>query len=400
MKKSLFFFLTMVFCICLTQSVWAAHKIGFVAAITGPASWLGEPQKNTAVMLQEWVNSAGGVNGVPIEILIEDSKGMETDAVLATKKLIERDNVLVVIGPSTTGESMAVVPICEKAETPMISMASALSIVTPEEEMKRMETSEKPWLEVPKKQRYWIFKVAPTDADFVEKIYIYCQAKKIKKVGIITVSAGFGVEGRKQLKRLAPKYGIEIVADELYGPRDTDMTAQLTKIKAAGAQAVINWSVGPPQVIVTKNWSDLGMRGKIPLFHSGGFGNKNNIRLAAGAAEGVLVTLGRVLYAEKVDPRNPQKPVLMKYKTEYEKRFKSDVSVFGGHAYDAIMMTVDALKAVGPDKKKIRDYFETKIRYWPGVDGMFNMSPSNHTGFGKDAFEMIEVVNGEWEFAK
>jgi branched-chain amino acid transport system substrate-binding protein len=149
MKKSLFFFLTMVFCICLTQSVWAAHKIGFVAAITGPASWLGEPQKNTAVMLQEWVNSAGGVNGVPIEILIEDSKGMEADSVLATKKLIERDNVLVVIGPSTTGESMAVVPICEKAEIPMISMASALSIVTPEEEMKRMETSAKPWLEVP-----------------------------------------------------------------------------------------------------------------------------------------------------------------------------------------------------------------------------------------------------------
>jgi len=400
MKKSWIAFLTMVFCIILTQSVWAAYKIGFVAAITGPASWIGEPEKNTAVMLQEWINSARGISGVPVEILIEDSKGMEGDAVLATKKLIERDKVPIIIGSSTTGESMAMLPICERAETPMISMASALSIVTPEDEMKRMETSAQPWLEVAKKQRYWIFKVAEKDADNVEKIYMYCQAKKIKKVGIITVSSGYGVEGRRQLKRLARKYGIEIVADELYEMRDTDMTAQLTKIKASGAQAVINWSFGPAQVIVTKNWSDLGMRGKIPLIQSGAFGNKNNIKLAAGAAEGVIVVLQRAVFAEKVDPKNPQKPVLMKYKTEYEKRFKSDVSTFGGHAYDAIMMTVEVLKAVGPDKKKIRDYLETKIRYWPGVGGMFNMSPSDHTGFGTDGMEMIEVVKGEWELAK
>jgi branched-chain amino acid transport system substrate-binding protein len=400
MKKSWIFFLTMVFWVTFTNSVWAAHKIGFLTAITGPASWLGEPEKNTVIMLQEWINAAGGIKGVPIEIIIEDSKSMEADAVLATKKLIEKDNVLVVIGSTTTGESMAMVPICEQAEIPMIAMAAALFIVTPEEEMKRMEASEKPWLEVPKKQRYWIFKVAPSDASAVEKIYIYCQAKKIRKVAIITVSAGFGVEGRRQLKRLAPKYGIEIVADELYGPRDTDMTAQLTKIKASSAQAVVNWSVGPPQVIVTKNWNDLGMRGKIPLIQSHGFGNKGNIKLAGGAAEGVITPLGRVLYAEKVDPKNPQKPVIMKYKTEYEKRFKSDVSTFGGHAYDALMMVADALKAVGPDKKGIRDYLETKIRNWPGTGGIYNMSPTDHTGFGADGFEMIEVVHGEWEFAK
>jgi branched-chain amino acid transport system substrate-binding protein len=400
MKKSWIAFLTMVLCIAFISPGWAAHKIGFVVAATGPASWLGEPEKNTAIMLQEWINAAGGINGVPIEIVIEDSKSMEADAVLVTKKLIEKDNVLVIIGSTTTGESMAMVSICEKAEIPMIAMAAALSIVTPEDEMKRMEASEKPWLEVPKKQRYWIFKVAPADASAVEKIYIYCQAKKIKKVAIITVSAGFGVEGRRQLKRLAPKYGIEIVADELYGPTDTDMTAQLTKIKGTPAQAVINWSIGPPQVIVTKNWNDLGMRGKIPLIQSHGFGSKSNIRLAAEAAEGVIAPLGRVVYAEKVDPKHPQKTVIMKYKTEYEKRFKSDVSTFGGHAYDAIMMVTDALKAVGPDKKQIRDYLETKIHNWPGTGGIYNMSPVDHTGFGVDGFEMIEVVKGEWEFAK
>ena len=400
MKKIWIAFLTMVLCTAFVSPGWAAYKIGFVASITGPASWLGEPEKNTALMLQEWINAAGGIKGVPIDIIIEDSKGMEADAVLATKKLIERDDVLVIIGSSTTGESMAMVPICEQAGTPMISMAAALSIVTPDDETKRMEASKKPWLEVAQKQRYWIFKVAPSDASSVEKIYMYCQTKKITKVGIITVSAGYGVEGRRQLKRLAPKYGIEIVADELYGPKDTDMTAQLTKIKASPAQAVVNWSVGPTQVIVTKNWNDLGMRGKIPLIQSHGFGNKGNIRLASGAAEGVITPLGRVLYAEKVDSKSLQKAVIMKYKTEYEKRFKSDVSTFGGHAYDAIMMVADALKAVGPDKKGLRDYLETKIRNWPGTGGVYNMSPTDHTGFGADGFEMIEVVHGDWEFAK
>lgn len=398
-KRSILSVLILVFT-AWVSSANGAHKIGFVAAITGPASWLGEPEKNTAMMVQEWVNAAGGINGVPIEVLIEDSKGAEADAVLATKKLIERDKVLVVIGSSTTGESMAMVPVCESAETPMISMAAALAIVTPEDEMKRMDAGEKPWLEVPKKQRIWIFKTPQADATAVEKIYMYCQAKKIQKVAIISVSAGFGVEGRKQLKRLAPKYGIEVVADELYGPKDTDMTAQLTKIKASQAQAVINWSIGPPQVIVTKNWNDLGMRGKIPLIQSHGFGSKSNIKLAGPAAEGVLAPLGRVVFAEKVDAKNPQKQVVARYKGEYEKRFQSEVSTFGGHGYDALMMTVDAMKAVGPDKKKIRDYLETKVRNWPGTGGMFNMSPQDHTGLSPDAFEMIEVVHGEWAFAK
>lgn len=399
MKKSSVYLMAILLGLIFTGSASAAYKIGCVMGITGPSSFLGEPMKETALMIQEWVNNAGGINGVPVEFVIEDSKGMEADAVLATKKLIERDNVLVVIG-GTTGESMAMLPICEKAETPFISLGAALSIVTPEDETKRMEASKKPWLEVPKKQRYWIFKSPQTDSSAVEKIYMYCQTKKIKKVGIITVSAGFGVEGRKQLKRMAPKYGIEIVADELYAPKDTDMTAQLTKIKASGAQAVINWSIGPPQVIVTKNWSDLGMRGKIPLIHSHGFGNKGNIRLAGGAAEGVLAPLDRVIFAERVDPKHPQKAVIMKYKTEYERRYKKDVSTFGGHAYDAIMMAVDALKAVGPDKKRIRDYIEQKIRYWPGTGGIFNMSPTDHTGLGPDAFDMIEVVNGDWELAR
>ncbi len=399
-KLSFMFLIAILLTIGLVGSLFAAEpiKLGFVASITGGASFLGEPEKNTAIMIQDDVNKEGGINGRPLEILIEDSKSSESDAVLVTKKLIERDKVVAIIGSSTSGESMAMANICEKAQIPMISMAAASQIVTPADEYKRIISSPKAAFEVPKVQRPWIFKTPQTDTSAVEAIYAFMKKKNISKVGIITVSDGFGSSGRAELKRLAPKYGITLVADEVYGPKDSDMTAQLTRIKASGAQAVINWSVGPTQVVVTKNWKALAMG--IPLYQSHGFGSKKNIELAGGAAEGVICPLGRLVVWDKLPKSNPQYPVLSKYAQEYEKRFKTEVSTFGGHAYDALYMVIDALKKVGPDKAKIRDFLENHIKNWPGTGGIFNMSPTDHTGLDLHAFEMIQVVKGDWEFAK
>lgn len=373
----------------------APFAIGAVFSVTGGASFLGEPERNTAKMVEEWVNGAGGIQGHPLNVIVEDSKSDEGQAVLAVRKLLDKDKVLAVIGPSTTGESMAVVPIMEKAKTPLISCAAGLSIVTPKEEMDRILAAKT--FEMPKKQNPWVFKTAQTDTSAVEAIYDYMKKKKITRVAIITVTNAFGDFGRQELKRAAPVYGISIVTDERYGPKDSDMTAQLTKIKGTDAQALVNWSVGPPQVLVTKNWKQLGM--KIPLYQSHGFGSKRNIELAGGAAEGVLCPLGHIIVAEKVKADHPQKAMIMKYKTEYEKRFKADVSSFGGYAHDAIYLLVDALKAVGPDKGKVRDYLETKVKNWPGVSGVFNLSPQDHTGLNKDAFVMITVKNNDWTFA-
>jgi branched-chain amino acid transport system substrate-binding protein len=197
---------------------------------------------------------------------------------------------------------------------------------------------------------------------------------------------------------MAPKYGITIVADERYGPKDSDMTTQLTKVKAAGAQAVINWSVGPGQVIVTKNWYSLKMG--IPLFQSHGWGIKKNIELAGKAAEGVISPLGRLVVWDKLPDKHPQKAVLKKFAQDYEARYKSEPGTFGGHAHDSFMMVVEALKKVGPDKNKIRDYIETNIRKWPGTGGIFNMSPKDHCGLDRDAFEIVVVKNGDWALVK
>ncbi|HSW64731.1 MAG TPA: ABC transporter substrate-binding protein [Dissulfurispiraceae bacterium] len=355
-------------------------RIGAILSVTGAASFLGEPEKNTVLMLKDQINKAGGINGHPLEVIIEDSKSDETQAVLAAKKLIDRDKVVAIIGPSTTGESMAVISTMTQNKVMLISAAAGTGIT------------------LPVKERYWIFKTAQYDMSAVEAIYTELKKKGISKIGIITITTGFGDAGRKALQEIASQYGISIVADERYGPKDSDMTAQLTKIRAAGAQAVINWSVGPGQVVVTKNWHALKMG--IPLYQSHGWGSKKNIELAGKAAEGVIAPLGRVVIWDKLPEKHIQKALLKKYVTEYESRFKGEPGQFGAHAYDAMQMIAEALKKVGPDRQKLRDYIENNLKNWPGAGGVYTMSPSDHCGLDKNAFEMVVVKNGDWILLK
>src|SRR4030042_4138997 len=220
----------------------APYTIGAILSVTGGASFLGEPERNTVKMVEEWINAAGGIKGHPLKVIVEDTKSDVSQAVLSVRKLLEKDKVIAIVGPSTSGESMAVGPIREKANTPLISCAAALSIVTPKEEMDRILSAQT--FEMPKKQNKWIFKTPQTDTSAVEAIYDHMKKKGISKIAIITVTAGFGDTGRQELKRVAPAYGIAIVADERDGPKDSDMTAQLTKIKGTDAQALANWSGG------------------------------------------------------------------------------------------------------------------------------------------------------------
>lgn len=353
------------------------YKIGAVFAITGPASWLGEPERDTAMMLADQLNAAGGINGHPLELIVYDTVGDETKTSLAVKKLIEKDNVLAIIGPSRSGSTLSIIPVVEEAQIPLISCAATIKIVEP--------------------VKKWVFKTPQSDTFCAEKMFKYMQEKGITKAAIITVSNGFGDGGRAELKKAAPKYGITIVADERYGGKDTDMTAQLTKIKGTDAQAIVNWSIGPSQVIVTKNVQQLAI--KIPLFQSHGFGNTLNIRQAGDAAEGVIAPIGRLLVADVLPDDHPQKAVLTQYKKDYESKFGKEVSTFGGHAWDAFNLVVEALKTVGPDKAKIRDHIENKKNF-VGTGGVFNFSPEDHNGLTIDAFEVLQVKNGKFVVAE
>ncbi|MDD3450422.1 MAG: ABC transporter substrate-binding protein, partial [Gammaproteobacteria bacterium] len=295
------------------------------------------------------------------------------------KRLIESDGVDIIVGGSTTGATMAAVPLVEQAEIPFISLAGAVVIIDP--------------------VKKWVFKTPHTDKMAAEKIFEDMRQRGLSKVALISGTGGFGKSGHEQSLAVAPKYGIEIVADETYGPKDTDMTAQLTKIKnTEGVEAVLNFDFGQGPAIVTKNYAQLGI--KLPLYQSHGVASKSYLELAGGAAEGVRLPAAALLVAESLPDTDPQKPVVVGYKTTYEEATGSEVSTFGGHAYDGLMIAVDAMKrAGGTDKAKVRDAIE-QTQGFMGTAGVVNMSPEDHMGLDLTAFRMLEVRNGNWALAE
>ena len=359
------------------------YKIGAVFAVTGGASFLGDPEKKSAEMVVEQINAAGGVNGHPLELVVMDTETNPTKANLAVKKLMTQENVLAVVGPTASGITLAVLPLAEKHQTAMVSCAASYKIV-------HNEATGKPYP--------WVFKVPQSDTMAVEAIYTYLKEKGWTKIAIMSVTSGFGASGRSQLLKFAPQYGMEIVADEKYGPKDTDMTVQLTKIKSLKPQAIVNWSIGPVQVTVLRNWKDLGMTG-IKFFQSHGFGSPKNIELAAGAAEGVYLPAGAVLAPDLLPDDHIQSKVTKNYKKAYTEKYNEQISTFGGHASDSVLLIAKALEKAGADKAKIRDELE-KIQGFVGQHGVFNFSADDHNGLDKTAFTMWKVQNNTWALAE
>ena len=353
-----------------------AYKIGAVFAVTGFNSPLGTPEKQTAEMLEEQINNAGGIAGHPVDIIIYDTESDETKCLTAVKRLIEQDKVLAVIGPTATGESLAILDTVTQAGIPLISCAASSTIVEPVGE------------------RHWVFKTPQSDKMAVNEIYSYLTDQGITKIALITDSAGFGSTGRGQLITLASEWGITIVADEKFGTQDTDMTSQLTRISGTAAQAIVCWGTNPGPAVIAKNRVDLGL--DLPLINSHGIANMKFIELAGDAANGVIFPSGKLLVAEQLLDSDPQKQVLLQYKTDFEAKYgEGTTNTFGGHAYDAIMMLTQAIEEAGADSAGIRDALEN-ITGFAGTGGVFNMSSADHNGLSEGAFVLIEIADGEW----
>jgi branched-chain amino acid transport system substrate-binding protein len=352
-------------------------KIGALLAVTGPASFLGAPEARTLEMLVADLNAKGGVAGRKVQLVVKDTAGSPEKAISFAKQLIDEEQVFAIVGPSTSGETMAVKNLAEEGKTLLISCAAAEVIVNPV-------------------ARY-VFKTPQKDGDAVIRIFERMKAMKTTKIGFLFSNTGFGQAGRGQVEKLAPAHGIEIVASETYDKAATDLTAEVTKLKAAGVQAILNWSIEPAQAIVLKNARQIGLT--VPIFQSHGFGNIQYAKAAGAAAEGVIFPAGRLLVAEELPAKHPQKAVLLEYKKRYEAQFKEDVSTFGGHAYDAFALLVDALRRAGPDREKVRDAVE-QTRGLVGTAGVFNLSATDHNGLGPDAFEVLTVKNGKFTLLK
>jgi branched-chain amino acid transport system substrate-binding protein len=329
-------------------------------------------------MLVKQVNAKGGVNGSKIELFVYDTQGDATKAVQLANKLIKNDKVVAIIGPSTTGESMAVIPVAEKEQIPLISCAAGIKITEP--------------------VKKWVFKTPANDHVAGEKIMQYAARLNQKKIALLTVSDSYGASGREQLKALAAQKGFTVVADEVYSPKDTDMTPQLTKIRSAKPDAIICWGTNPGPAVVTRNMKQLGIR--IPLYQSHGVASKKFIELAgADAAEGIVMPAGKLAVYDILPKKDPQVSVLREYDKAYKKDFGVEASTFGGYAYDAFELVMTAIRKSGSSPDKIRNGIE-QVRKMIGVSGIFTMSPTNHNGLDLSAFEIVRISKGDWVLAR
>jgi branched-chain amino acid transport system substrate-binding protein len=348
-------------------------KVGAVLAVTGPASFLGLPEARTLEMLAEQVNAKGGIHGKKVQVIVKDTGASPEKAISFAKQLIEEEKVFAIIGPSTSGETMAIKNIAQEAKTLLLSCAAAEVIVQP--------------------VASYVFKTPQKDSHAVIRIFQQMKKMGITRIGVLSSNTGFGKAGKEQIEKLAPEHGIQIALSEVYDKAATDLTAEVTKVKAANVQGIVNWSIEPAQALVIKNARQIGLT--VPIFQSHGFGNIQYVKAAGTAAEGVIFPAGRLLVADVLPDSNRQKAVLEAYKKAYEARFKEDVSTFGGHAYDAFMLLVEAMKKAGIDREKVRSAIEATTGF-VGTGGIFNYSATDHTGLDLDAFEMLTVKDGRF----
>jgi len=350
-------------------------KIGAIVAATGPASFLGDPELKTLQHYVKKINANGGVNGQKLELIHYDTGANPKKAVTFVKRLINQDKVVAIIGPSTTGETMAILKFVKKAKIPLLSMAGSVAIVKP--------------------VKKYVFKMVATDRMACQKVMQDLNKRGLKNLALISGSGGFGKSMRKQCKDVANDYHINIVADETYGKKDSDMTAQLLKIKNnSKVQAVLNPGFGQGPAIVTKNYRQLKI--KQPFYQSHGVASKKFIEIAGKAAEGVRVVAPPVVVADKLNNK-----VALDFKNEFEKTFNTQVPSFAGHAYTALYAVIEAIKAThSTNPSKIRDGLEN-LKNFHGVDGIVNMSKKDHLGLDtKTGMVMLEIKNGDWTIVK
>jgi branched-chain amino acid transport system substrate-binding protein len=354
-------------------------KIGCLFDLSGPAGHIGTPSKHVAEMAVDSINKQGGVNGSQIVLIYGDSESDAGKAALQAKRLIEKEKVAALIGPTRTESAMAILNIVQKAGIPTVACVGGTPPVDP--------------------VRKWVFKSPQKTITAVEKIYIYLQKKGIAKIAIITATDKFGEEGEKSLVKLASKYGISIVAAEKFDVKDSDMTVQLTKLKNMDAQALICWTIGPPGSIVAKNVKQLDF--KIPLIQCHGLPDPKYIELAGAAADGTMMPSTKLMVPNQLADTDPQKKLILEFVNEYENVNKyGKVSTHSGYAWDAIMLVVNGMRKAGStDPEKVRTAIEN-TKDFISISGIYNMSPEDHCGLGVDSMVMIEVKDGKWKLVE
>lgn len=368
--------------------IWGAEpiKIGAFFALSGPAAFIGTPTKLVAEMVTEKINKEGGINGRPIQLVIGDTESDPTKAVMVFKKFVNVDRVDAVIGPTRTDTGMAVKKLAHEAQMPTVMTVGGDPVIMGGEKYGPFD---------------WVFKTPQRSSTAVQKVYEFLKKRNVKKIALITSSDGFGKDGKGWLLKFAPEYGFEIVADESFEPSDTDMTPQLTKIKATPAEYIICWTIGPAGSIVAKNVRQLGI--EKPLFQCHGLPDPKYIELTGAASEGNLMPSTKLMAADQLPDTDPQKPVILEfirlYNEVYQFNKQFPINTHSGYAWDAMYLIANAMKKVGTEKVKVRQAIENTKGY-VGISGIYNLSPEDHNGLGLDSLIIVKIEGGKWKMVE
>jgi len=354
------------------------YLVGAHSSATGPGAFMGGPMRNGIMLGADLINEAGGIDGHPIKLIFYDDGGDPSKAVLIAKKLVEEDKVIALVGGSRSGNVLAVVPYIEKTEVPYISLGAATVITQP--------------------VKKWTFSDAHTNLLATRKIIEHMVKHKIKKVAFLPDNTAYGDDAYKVFMQQKPE-SIKVLVHETFGDKDTEFTPQLTKAKAAGVDACVVWTVGPPASIIMKNAFMLGMT--IPFYHTHGAAQIEYPILAGDGAKLMRMPSGKLPVVDELSNKDPQKKVLLDFRTEYVKRFKEEASWLGGHGTDAIWILSDAMKRSGwpPDKAKIRDEIE-KTKNLVGLNGIYNITPTDHNGLAYESMVILKWEKGHFALAE
>ncbi len=360
-------------------------RIGAFFDLSGPASFIGTPTKLVAQMVVAKINKEGGINGRQIELIIGDTQGNPAKAATIAKKFIYKDKVVAIIGPTRTGTGMNVKKIVQKAGIPTFMTVGGDPVI--------MGGKFGPYS--------YIFKSPQRSSVAVKRLFAYLKSKGLAKVALLYAADGFGKDGARWVKKLAPKYGLQIVAEESFGSRDTDMTSQLTNTKNAKPDAIVAWTIGPAGSILSKNKIQLGI--SLPLFQCHGLPGPKYIELAGQASEGDRMPATKLMIADQLSNSDPQKTTIQEFVRLYTEVYHYDrefpINTHSGYAWDAITIVANAMKRVGTDRDALRAAIE-KTSGYIGISGIYSISKADHNGLDIDSMVVVEVKNGKFVLAQ